>query len=80
MSKYNKKDFKKPEYNYIRVGDDYYKSITKVKADKSTEFEWRKTTRQSILDDHWLGLNPAVDGKTSTSPILGWQNNSVEMR
>lgn len=52
MSKYNKKDFKKPEYNYIRVGDDYYKSITKVKADKSTEFEWRKTTRQSILDDH----------------------------
>lgn len=44
--------FKPRKIEYIRVSDDYYKLITKVRANKSIENEWHKTSRQTIMDDN----------------------------
>lgn len=48
----NKGFITKTKIHYVRVGDDYYKLIVKVRSDKSVENEWHKTARQTIMDDN----------------------------
>jgi len=48
----NKIDFLAKDHQYIRVGDDYYRNISKVKANQTVYNKWVKTSRQTIIDDH----------------------------
>jgi len=52
MAKYQKKDFIKPQHNYIRVGVDYFKKISKPDRFGIERVELKRWNKETIIFDH----------------------------